>query len=169
MPGRKVARGNPSRRRVAARLLVLAQVGHAHWFFGNLYEAIVRVPGLLASAGPDGPGTPTGPGSPARYYVLGAPATFASLLAATALTWEARDSRRGLVTAATCSACGAAATGYLVRAVNLPLFFGTRPLSPDERARLLSRWYRVNLARLAATAGACWAIGRARSRTSCGR
>ena len=31
-----------------ANVLTIAQVGYAHWFFGNLYEAVVRVPDRLA-------------------------------------------------------------------------------------------------------------------------
>jgi hypothetical protein len=34
-------------KRVAA-LLTLCQLGYAHWFFGNLYEAVVRIPDRLA-------------------------------------------------------------------------------------------------------------------------
>lgn len=36
-------------KRVAA-LLTIAQLGYAQWFFGNLYEAVVRVPDRLAKA-----------------------------------------------------------------------------------------------------------------------
>ena len=32
------------RRRATGSLLTIAQLGHAHWFFGNLYEATVKVP-----------------------------------------------------------------------------------------------------------------------------
>jgi hypothetical protein len=31
-----------------ATILSVAQLGYAHWFFGNLYEAIVKVPSRLA-------------------------------------------------------------------------------------------------------------------------
>lgn len=61
------------RHRVAVGLLALAQVGHAQWFLGNLYEAIVKVPDLLArhdaGSNRDGKGalSPFGPGSPVRY------------------------------------------------------------------------------------------------------
>jgi hypothetical protein len=32
------------RRRATGTLLTIAQLGYAHWFFGNLYEAIVKIP-----------------------------------------------------------------------------------------------------------------------------
>jgi hypothetical protein len=37
------------RRRVLVVLLALAVLGHAHWFFGNLYEAVVLIPQFAAS------------------------------------------------------------------------------------------------------------------------
>jgi len=45
-----------SRPRRAALWLAIAQLGYAHWFFGNVYEAVVRVPDRLAK----GPMTVTG-------------------------------------------------------------------------------------------------------------
>jgi hypothetical protein len=32
-----------------ATLLAIAQLGYAHWFFGNLYEAMVRIPERIAN------------------------------------------------------------------------------------------------------------------------
>ena len=44
-------RASPSRtrRRLLVVLLALAVLGHAHWFFGNLYEAVVLIPQFAAS------------------------------------------------------------------------------------------------------------------------
>ena len=47
----------------------IARFGQAHWFFGNLYEAVVDVPRLV---GDRAPGLLTS-GSPARYYIPAAP------------------------------------------------------------------------------------------------
>ncbi|BBZ73215.1 hypothetical protein MPRS_43080 [Mycobacterium paraseoulense] len=57
-----------------SRLLGLAQLGHAHWLFGNIYEAVVKIPDRLAAeprpATREG-GSPRSsllaPGSPLRY------------------------------------------------------------------------------------------------------
>ncbi|GAA2757603.1 hypothetical protein [Actinopolymorpha rutila] len=89
------------RRQVSGRLLTLAQFGHAQWFFGNLYEAVVRVPDRLAAEAGDGHArSPLGAGSPLRYYVPAIPATFPATLAA---LWSGREAspevRRWLVVA----------------------------------------------------------------------
>src|ERR671937_2872016 len=81
-----------SRRRVAAAFLGIAGWGHAHWFFGNLYEAVVRVPHRLASERSAG-GTATSPfgaGSPVLYYVPAMPATSPAALAALMFGWNNR-------------------------------------------------------------------------------
>jgi hypothetical protein len=155
-----------SRYRVASSLLGLAQLGHAQWFFGNLYEAVVKVPDLLASRGrgTDPPLSPVGPGSPVRYYAAAVPATFPAVIAAAVAGWDNRSSRPWLVTAAACSVCGAAVTAYLVPAVNLKLFFSNQELTATEREDLLRTWYRASALRLAATGVAWLAAGRARSR-----
>lgn len=143
-------------RDVAARALGLARWGHAQWFFGNLYEAIVRVPDHLATH--TGPTSPAGRGSPVRYYALATPATLPALAVGVVAGWRDRGSRPWLVTAAACSVAGFALTGYLVRNVNLRLFFGDTELSATERDDLLRTWYRINGARMAATGGAWLAV-----------
>jgi hypothetical protein len=52
---------------------------------------------------------------------------------------------------------GAALTGYVVREVNLKLFFGAEPPPPAERDALLRTWYRLNALRAAAVGGAMFA------------
>lgn len=166
------AKDSASRRHVAVTLLDVARLGHAHWFFGNLYEAVVRVPHRLACEQPDrnGSASPLGPGSPVRYYVPAIPATFPAAVAALVSGWNSREIRLWLAGGAVCSLSGAAATAYLVRAVNTKLFFGDQQLPVDERERLLRKWYRLNAFRLAVSGGAWFAARQARSHlTNSGR
>ncbi|HEX5118607.1 MAG TPA: anthrone oxygenase family protein [Pseudonocardiaceae bacterium] len=142
----------------ASRLLGIARAGQAAWFFGNLYEAVVRVPDRLPPAE-----SVLGAGSPVRYYAAAVPATVPALAAAVVQGWPARQSRPWLAVSAACTVTGVAATAYLVRTVNLRLFYGTEPVPDDERAVLLRRWYRVNAARLALPGAAWLAAGRARA------
>lgn len=158
-------RHNADRRGTLAELsLAVAEFTHAHWFFGNLYEAVVKVPHRVAASGnsPALQRAPLGAGSPGRYYAPMAPVTFPAAVVALAAGWNRPGSRPWLVTAAAASAAGGAATAYLLRAVNPPLFFGPHPLSEMRRAPLLARWYHVNGVRLAASAIALAAIDRAR-------
>jgi hypothetical protein len=151
-------------KRLAEVSLAAAEFTHAHWFFGNLYEAVVKVPHRVAGSG-DGLGlrrSPLGTGSPGRYYAPLAPVTFPAAALALAAGWNRPGSRPWLVTAAAASAAGSAATAYLLRSVNPPLFFGPKPLSEMRRKPLLARWYRINALRLAASAVALVAIDRAR-------
>ncbi|MET3809588.1 hypothetical protein [Arthrobacter sp. UYEF3] len=150
---------------LADRLLGVAAFSHAHWFFGNLYEAVVKVPDRVAAAEatPDLPRSPFGPGSPGRYYVLigplNAPAAIAALLAG----WNRSGGRAWLAVAAGSSTAGAAATVYLLRSVNPRLFFSPQPLSEMRRKPLLTKWYRVNALRLTASAVALVALHQARN------
>lgn len=164
------ARDGPRRLRAAADLLAVAQLGHAHWFFGNLYEAVVKVPELQArqrSHRGDEPAlSPFGRGSPVRYYALTAPAWIPAVLAAVPVGWTARESRAWLGASAVCSAVGGAATVYLVRSVNLKLLFSSQRHTHAERTRLLRTWYRVNAVRILAAGGAWFAAHQARERLS---
>ena len=57
------------------RLYGGAEFSHAHWFFGNLYGPLVKIPNRAASA-EDSPGLSRPPfeaGSPGRYYAPIAP------------------------------------------------------------------------------------------------
>ncbi|MCZ9883773.1 DUF1772 domain-containing protein [Arthrobacter sp. B2a2-09] len=146
-------------------LLGVAEFTHAHWFFGNLYEAIVKIPDRVAAseARRELPRTPFGAGSPGRYYApiapLSAPAAVAALIAG----WKHSDSRAWLMVGAASSATGAAATAYLLRSVNPKLFFSPQPLDESRRRPLLKRWYRVHALRLTASAVALAAIHQART------
>lgn len=158
----------PRRRRLAAALPGLTQLGHAHWFFGNLYEAVVKIPDRLAShdspRGSEGAVSPFGPGSPVRYYAAAAPATSPAVIAAAVLGWGNRSSRPWLVSAVACSVLGSAATAYLVRAINLKLFFNAEPLAAAEQEVLLRTWYRVNAVRLVLAGAAGVSAHQAKSR-----
>jgi hypothetical protein len=158
----------PRRHRIAARVLGLAQLAHAHWFFGNLYEAVVKIPDLLASQARSSEQamSPSGPGSPVRYYAAAAPATLPALVVAAVVGWSDRSRRPWLVAAAACSISGIASTAYLVRTVNVRLFFTNQTLTADEQETLLRTWYRINAVRLATTAGAWLTIQMAKSRGS---
>ncbi|MEZ2390474.1 hypothetical protein AB6813_13170 [bacterium RCC_150] len=147
------------------RLLTFAEFTHAHWFFGNLYEALAKVPHRVAAteATMELSRTPFGAGSPGRYYVplgpLNVPAAVGSLVAG----WKREDSRPWLILAAASSAIGGAATAYVLRSLNPPLFFSPEPLSDEKRKPLLKKWYRVHGVRLAASAVALAAIHHART------
>jgi hypothetical protein len=163
---------DPAARRagLTPALLDLAQLGIAQWLFGNVYEAVVRIPERLSARNSDAPGTHgsalprsvLGRGSPVRYYAPAAPITAATILTALVLSRQTRSIRRWLGTAAGCMILGSAITGYLVRTVNLKLFFGSEPVPAAERDALIRRWYRLNVLRTVATGAALFAAHRAR-------
>jgi hypothetical protein len=149
---------------VTDRLLGAAEFTHAHWFFGNLYEALVRIPDRVAAseASAELPRSPFGTGSPGRYYAPVAPLNVPLACAALVAGWNRPGSRPWLIVAAASSAVGGAATAYLLRSVNPKLFFSPQPLSAARRKPLLTKWYRVHAIRLAASAIALAAVDRAR-------
>jgi hypothetical protein len=145
-----------------ATLLTIARLGYAHWFFGNLYEAMVRVPDRLAKAPEPGAedrrlASVLSAGSPVRYYLPGVPVVIGATLSALVAGWTSRTDRPWLGAAALSAISGVIATAYLVRAVNLKLFVAGQALTPADRDRLLQLWYRVNLFRLLTT-GCAWLI-----------
>ena len=161
---------SPRRRRAAASLLTIAQLGQAHWFFGNLYESVARVPERLA----DAPivaienervslGALLQPGSPARYYVPVAPLTVGATVSALVAGWGAPRNRGWLGVSVVCLGTGGLLTARIARDINMKLFFTAQPLSSTEREDLLRRWYRLNRIRLAASGVAWLAAQRARS------
>jgi hypothetical protein len=158
--------------RCTATLLELAQLAHAQWFFGNVYEAVVRVPERLADSVRDGidqrPTSLLGAGSPVRYYVPAAPVAVASTLGAVIAARGNARGRRWLAISSGCWRSGAAITAYLVRKVNITLFFAAdraTPPPPTDRDALLRTWYRLNGLRIAAAAGALFATYRAKRAT----
>jgi hypothetical protein len=147
------------------RLLGVAEFSHAHWFFGNLYEALVKIPDRLAAsdASPGLPRTPLGAGSPGRYYAPIAPINAPAALAALMTGWNHSSSRVWLIVAAASSTTGAVATAYLLRSINPDLYFSPQPLSETLRKPLLKRWYTVHAVRLTASAVALAAIHQTRT------
>jgi hypothetical protein len=115
-------------RRLFLGLMACAVLGHAHWFFGNLYEGLVLAPGWTSVAG--GPLAVAdgvlAPGSPVRYYIPITPLTVLVTLAAVAAGRRtAPTTRRALLIGLALTIAGAAVTGYLVTQINLELFFDT--------------------------------------------
>lgn len=156
-------------RRTTATLLTVAQLGYAHTLFGNLYEAVVKIPNRLAGCYDPNDGDRRlpglfSPGSPVRYYLPGVPLTVSSTLAALVLGSTRPGDRRWLETTALCTILSGALTGYLVRAVNVKLFVAGHPVTPAERDVLLRTWHRLNLIRIAALAAAWLAAQQVRSR-----
>ncbi|MGO4491768.1 hypothetical protein AB4Y86_06730 [Arthrobacter sp. 2YAF22_2] len=146
------------------RLLGVAEFTHAHWFFGNLYEAVAKIPDRVAAAeaSPGLPRSPFGSGSPGRYYAPIAPLSAPAAIAALVAGWNRPGSRTWLAVAAGSSTAGAAATVYLLRFINPGLFFSPQPLSEMRRKPLLKKWYRIHAFRLTASAVALAALDHAR-------
>ncbi len=153
------------RESLADRLLDVAEFSHAHWFFGNVYEALVKIPTRVAAseASQGLPRTPFGAGSPGRYYVPIAPLNAPVALGALVAGWNRPDTRPSLIVAAASSAVGAAVTAYVLGFLNPKLFFSPQPLDEDQRRPLLAQWYRIHVVRLTASAVSLAAIHHART------
>lgn len=153
------------RRRVAGALLTVARVGQAQMLFGNLYEAVVRIPHRFAHqrdlAGPMSPRTLLRPGNPTFYFVPSGPITVAASLGALA---AGSSERRWLAASAAATTSAAAVTGYVVRRLNVPLFFAPQAPPAEERDAMLRRWYRLNALRIAVAAVALTCAERATTR-----
>jgi Domain of unknown function (DUF1772) len=155
---------------LTAKLLDIAQLGQAQWLFGNIYEAVVRIPERLAIEASDRADgrvnadrtSVFGPGSPVRYYAPVAPVTLASTAAAVIAGWGSRAARRWLTITAGCSVAAVALTAYLIRAVNLKVMFAANPPPPAEREARIRLWYRLNIFRIATGGGALFAAHRAK-------
>jgi hypothetical protein len=148
------------------RWAAVARLGQLHWMFGNVYEAVVDVPALLADAHPKRePGVLTA-GSPLRYYLPAAPVTFVATGVALVEDWRSGGDRRLTAAAAAGTASAAALTAYLVRTVNLRLLKSPAPLTATERRALITRWHRGNLVRLVGLTVAAWAVRRRPSHAS---
>jgi Domain of unknown function (DUF1772) len=128
-------------------LLLLAQ-----WFFGNLYEAIALMPNLMPIIALKSRAREalfkTKVGSPIAYYV---PASAPVLLLLAVLTVTALDRHTAgvpyIVSACGLVFAGGALTVYIVRSVNLELFFEP-PTDLVRAGRLLAKWQRLNHVRL---------------------
>ena len=153
-----VAAGGSPTPRPGTWISSVARAGLAHWFFGNLHEAVVRMPDRLT------PGEEMfGAGSPVRYWLPAAPITVAATLASVVRGWRRDADRPALAVAGVCTVAGAALTGHLVRTVNQRLL-GPDPIDPAERKRLIRHWHRVNRIRLVLAGSALVALERVRPR-----
>ncbi|HEU5389265.1 MAG TPA: anthrone oxygenase family protein [Streptosporangiaceae bacterium] len=144
---------------------MIAQLGQAQWFFGNLYEAVVRIPERIAAESgshlrSERPSLSTlfRPGSPVRYYLPTAPVTLAAAIAAVIAGWDEPQDRKWLGASAASTVSGAMLTAYVVRQINYKLFFAAQPLAAAEQQELLRRWHRLNKLRLTAS-GVAWLTG----------
>jgi Domain of unknown function (DUF1772) len=151
----------PRRSSLVAVLPTIGQLACAHGFFGNLYEAIVRVPHRLSADYDAIDGDQRLPslfsqGSPVRYYVPGVPISVGATFAALLTRRRDRHDRRWLGAAAAALAVSSALTGYLIRNVNIKLFVVGHPITGSERDRLLRTWYRLNTIRVVSL-GVAWA------------
>ncbi|WP_232667149.1 anthrone oxygenase family protein [Pseudonocardia sp. TRM90224] len=138
-------------------LLTIARAANAHWFFGNLYEELVRMPDRLADEHDSGRARLP---SPVRYYVPALPALVGGAVAA-AVTGRRGPARGALATAAVSTVAGVGLTGFVVRTVIFRLIDDGPPLEQAERERLITRWHRVNRVRLVLAAVAAIAYDRA--------
>lgn len=143
-----------------SRWAAAARLGLAHWIFGNLYEAVVDIPGLLADAPEHGPKGPLDARSPLRYYAPLAPVTLAATAVTVARGWRAGN-RPAAVTAAAGAAAAVGLTVHMVRSFALPLFRGALPADAAERRGLIRNWHRANVARMAAGTVTAVALRRA--------
>ncbi|HEX6444154.1 MAG TPA: hypothetical protein VF053_03630 [Streptosporangiales bacterium] len=139
---------------------IAAGIGLKAWFFGNLYEAVVGMPQLLADARAARAGGLLGTGSPVRYYVPVAPLAFGATAATLVRGWRAGGDCRAVAATAVSTASAAALSGYLIRSVNARLVTGGEPLGEDDRRRLVATWHVVNGVRLGALVVAMASLAR---------
>ncbi|BBZ73214.1 hypothetical protein [Mycobacterium paraseoulense] len=81
--------------------------------------------------------------------------------AAASSGWQIEGARRWLAATAGCSIAGLVISGYLIRTVNVGVMFAATAPPPAERDARIRIWYRLNLVRIAAAAGALFAANRA--------
>lgn len=146
-----------SRRRLAGALSTVARVGQAQAFFGNVYEAVVKVPDVFARNRELAGKSPFSVGSPTLYFVPAGPVTLAASVGALV---TGRRNRRWLAASTAATAAAGALTGYVVTRVNKPLLFS--PDAADRGDELLRRWHRLNAVRIALVGAAWYASERAR-------
>lgn len=147
-------------------LVAAAQIGQAAWLFGNLYEAAVGMPQLLADAREHRQPGLMSAGSPVRYFAPVAPLA----LGATAITlvqrWRSNSERPSVSAAAAALGGAVAISGYLIHQINLLLLRGTEPLTASQRRQFTARWHRLNAVRLALIAVVIVLQQRSRSNSS---
>jgi hypothetical protein len=148
------------------RLILLAVLGMASWFFGNLYEAVVLSPNWIRDspaqfARLDAFFAVTGP---TLYFV---PVTPLALLLTWLLWWRSRDPggdpalRAHLRRAAATSLALAVLTAGIVVLV-IPRMFGPDALADPAGLRPAALWWNaLNVGRMILTAATGWHLFRA--------
>jgi hypothetical protein len=139
-------------------LLNVARVGQAQAFFGNVYEAVVKVPDTFARDRSLAGKSPFRPGSPTLYFVPAGPVTLAASVGALVTG----RGGRWLAASTAATAAAGALTAYVVTRVNTPLFLDEEAPPPERRDELLRRWHRLNVVRLALLGAAWYSAERAR-------
>ncbi|CAM4272066.1 DUF1772 domain-containing protein [Kibdelosporangium persicum] len=143
-------------------VLGAARIGQAQMLFGNLYEAVVKVPHVFAHHRELAePGAMLRPGSPTLYFLPAAPVTIGASVAALASGWRDTNRRPWLAASTATTVAAGLVTAYVVPAIGRPLFFAAQPPPPRKRDVLLRRWYRLNAIRIAAAAVAWYTAGKA--------
>lgn len=142
---------------MAGALLTVARVGQAQAFFGNVYEAVVKVPDVFARNRVLAGRSPFRVGSPTLYFVPAGPVTLAASVGA--LVTGGRN-RRWLAASTGATAAAGVLTAYVVSQVNKPLLLDEEP--SDRSAELLRRWHLLNAVRIALVGTAWYASERAR-------
>lgn len=141
-------------------MLNVARVGQAQAFFGNVYEAVVKVPHWFAHERSLVGRTPLRAGSPTLYFVPAGPVTLTASVGA--LVAGGHD-RRWLATSTAASVAAGLVTAYVVTQVNKRLFLDAAAPAPEEQEVLLRRWYRLNAVRIALVGTAWFAAEKARA------
>ena len=134
----------PEQGRVSPPVVTVARLGRAAWFFGNIYEAAVGVPQLIARANRQ-PGI-LAPGSPVRYFAPVGPAAVGGTAAVLVRSWRTGGDRRAVAAATATLGAALGLSVYLIRSINVPLLQGR--VGEEARPRLISRWHRGNAVRL---------------------
>lgn len=149
-----------SRRRVAGTLLNVARLGQAHAFFGNVYEAVVKVPHTFAHDRVLAGQPWLRPGTPTLYFVPAGPVTLVASVGALA---AGERNRRWLAASTGASVAAGLVTAFVVAKVNNRLFTDVEAPPTDERDVLLRRWYRLNAVRFTLLGAAWFAAERAKA------
>ena len=124
-------------------LLPAAAAGLAHWFFGNLYEAVVLRPNAQAAmAADENPGTRLfAHASPIRYYIPASPLTTLTTTAAYLAGRRGDTARTRWLAVAAASTLGATAlTGVIVTRVNVGLYVGEARQTDREQMLITARF-----------------------------
>jgi hypothetical protein len=125
-------------------IATIARIGRTGWIFGNIYEAAVGVPELIAGANRQAGIRATG--SPVRYFAVIAPAAVGGTAAVLLRSWRTDGDRRAIAAATATLSVAVGLSGCLILSINVPLLRGK--ISKEAQSRLLFRWHCGNAIRL---------------------